>query len=514
MTYEEFRRRFSYDVKTDRLGSGGFGNVYEAYDNDRDRKVAIKMAEVKSGHENVRLRKEVYLVKDLKTHRNVAYYEECHTFDLDTGEFDFGIMQLYDDGDLDKLIKSGALTAVQKTSILTQLLDGIEFLHDNDIFHRDLKPRNILIVKRGNEYIPKITDFGISKKVDRDQSSVFGNSLVGGGTLAYASPEQLRSTTIRRNTDLWSFGVIAFQMLTGRLPFNTGPHSSTSEAGRSELLRQIVAGELPGTIGDISEPWRGLIRRCLVVDPEKRVRNVGQCRDILSGKGWVQPSPKPPQTPPPPIPLPPKPSPPPKPPETPSDDGTTVDDGTKGGGTIREPKPGPVSPSPPTTKPEGKMAGLMRIVIVVFVAAIVPAMILTIIDLANDKSNRPVRTPAHTIDSTIIQQPTSTPTNAQPMTDNGATERAARENAAKLKNAKTAALSAFNSRRWDEALKQWQIVKSLDPNDNTGYNSFLTQAKNSAAAAGSWQDEWVQRHLKSAKALRNTTEVNELLQRK
>jgi hypothetical protein len=86
---------------------------------------------------------------------------------------------------------------------------------------------------------------------------------------------------IRKNTDLWSFGVIAFQMFTGKLPFNTGEHASTSEAGRLELFKQINSGKLPQETGTIPEPWKTLIYRCLVTDPEKRVKNVAEAKFLL-----------------------------------------------------------------------------------------------------------------------------------------------------------------------------------------------------------------------------------------
>jgi len=282
MTHKDFIERFKFNKTTDKLGEGGFGKVFKAYDNDLDRWVAIKIAEVK--HTELRLKKEVEMVKDLPVHRNVARYEECYTFDLADGEYDFGILQYYSKGNLLQLLKENELSQKQKTDILIQILAGLDFLHQNGIIHRDLKPQNILMVRREDgTYIPKITDFGISKKLDINKSSVFNNSLVGAGTLAYSSPEQLNERNIRKNADIWSFGVIAFQVFTGELPFTTGSHASTSEAGRMELFRQINRGQLPDSSNKISETWRGLIERCLVVDPEERIRNCEDCVAILKG---------------------------------------------------------------------------------------------------------------------------------------------------------------------------------------------------------------------------------------
>jgi serine/threonine protein kinase len=282
MTQQEFQKRYTYNAATDKLGEGGFGSVFKAYDTYRDRWVALKIAKVTPQYESVRLRREVEMVAKLPIHPNIAYYEECYSFLQMDGEYDFGILQYYEQGNLLRLLKSNTLTLLQKHSIAAQILEGIAFLHNNGIIHRDLKPQNILIVKRGTEFIPKITDFGISKQLDINKSSVFSNSIAGAGTLAYSSPEQLGDRTIRKNTDLWSFGVIVFQMLTGQLPFNTGAHAVTSESGRMELFRQINSGNLPASINNIDESWQTVIRRCLVTDPALRIKNTDEAQSILT----------------------------------------------------------------------------------------------------------------------------------------------------------------------------------------------------------------------------------------
>ena len=319
MTQDEFTKRYRYDPAKDKLGEGGFGDVFKAYDTYRDRWVALKISKIQSGYENVRLKKEVEMVSALRPHPNIAYYEECYTFPSFDAEYDFGVLQYYEEGNLIQLLKKQPLSFAEVYSILRQVLSGLEFLHGQEpgIIHRDLKPQNILMVKRQNgEYVPKITDFGISKKLDMNKSSIFTNSLAGAGTLAYASPEQLKEKDIRRNADLWSFGVIAYQALTGELPFNTGEHSATSELGRGELFRQIKEGRMPDGINQIAEPWQGLIRRCLVTDPDERIKSAPECFELLDGKGGAfqsQPQPAPP-----------------KPKKPPEDLKTSVDVGTIG----------------------------------------------------------------------------------------------------------------------------------------------------------------------------------------
>jgi uncharacterized protein (TIGR02145 family) len=285
MTQEEFHKRYEYSPTKDLLGEGGFGKVYKAYDTHLDRYVALKIAEVKNNYEAVRLKKEVELINKLPTHPNIAHYEECYSFTTYTGESDYGILQYYEHGNLQQLLTDKQLRYDQKDCILKQILEGIVFLHNQNIIHRDLKPQNILIaLNQKGGYIPKITDFGISKKIDSNNSSAYTNSLTGVGTLAYASPEQLRGLTIRKNTDLWSYGVLVCWMFTGKLPFNSGSQIATSEAGRIELFRQINAGEVSAIISQLPEIWRNMVKQCIVVDYEKRINNAFHCLNILSGK--------------------------------------------------------------------------------------------------------------------------------------------------------------------------------------------------------------------------------------
>lgn len=281
MTQQEFIERYSYDPSTDALGSGGFGSVYKAYDNEEDSFVALKISNVDPKYPELRLRNEVSKAHDLR-HKNVARYEACHTFRTLSGEMDVAIMHYYEHGSLNSFISSGELSYEVRCDILTQLLEGIAYLHKNGIIHRDLKPQNVLMVHHAGKYIPKITDFGISKQLAEGDSSMVSNSLLG-GTRSYASPEQLRERGIRKNTDIWSFGVIAYYMLAGELPFTTGDASSSSEEGYIEQMRRILAGALPESINRVPEPWQSVIRGCLVVDNNQRLQHAEDCLAMLNG---------------------------------------------------------------------------------------------------------------------------------------------------------------------------------------------------------------------------------------
>lgn len=277
MTLQEFNTRFTYNPATDSLGGGGFGKIFKAWDNDNDCYVALKIQNVDPQFPEVRLSKEVAMAASLK-HPNIAHYKECHTFSTLTGEVDIAIMSYYESGSLDKLMASRQLSYDNKVDILTQILHGIAYLHDHGVIHRDLKPQNILILYIDGRYIPKITDFGISKQLKEGDKSSVVNSMKFVSRL-YASPEQLLGENIKKNTDLWSFGVIAYQMFVGKTPFNTAGHTFDSELGRAEFFRQVTSGMLPQEIETIPGAWQQVIRRCMTISNNLRY---SQASEVLN----------------------------------------------------------------------------------------------------------------------------------------------------------------------------------------------------------------------------------------
>lgn len=277
MTLQEFNTRFTYNPATDSLGGGGFGKIFKAWDNDNDCYVALKIQNVDPQFPEVRLSKEVAMAAALK-HPNIAHYKECHTFSTLTGEVDIAIMSYYENGSLDKLMAGRQLSYDNKVDILTQILHGIAYLHDHGVIHRDLKPQNILILYIDGRYIPKITDFGISKQLKEGDKSSVVNSTKFVSRL-YASPEQLLGENIKKNTDLWSFGVIAYQMFVGKTPFNTAGHTFDSELGRAEFFRQVTSGMLPQEIETIPGAWQHVVRRCMTISNNLRY---SQASEVLN----------------------------------------------------------------------------------------------------------------------------------------------------------------------------------------------------------------------------------------
>ncbi len=279
---EEFLNRYAYDIELDRIGSGAFGTVYKAYDNYLNVFKAIKIAEVKfiDGRE-FSLKSEFKASQSVPTHRNIAHYEEVLQFRMPSGLFDYAIMQYYEEGSLKILLQNKSLTRDQKIQIVKGILNGLKVLHENKIIHRDLKPSNILIAKdnRGN-YVPKISDFGLSKLVNQSEDHSFSGSFAG-GTLDYSSPEQLYGHKLRFNSDLWSLGVITYEIFTGKKPFELSDFSGSPDLKRRQVLSKIISGDMPGHINECPEPYQSFIRFCLQRDPLKRVQSADDLINYL-----------------------------------------------------------------------------------------------------------------------------------------------------------------------------------------------------------------------------------------
>lgn len=268
MTYQEFLSRYSFDREKDRLGNGSFGTVYKAYDMVLDCWVALKISPVTG--EGTRLRREAELVCGLPPHPNIARYEACYTFEEPTGAIDVAVLSYYPGGSLADLIDTQETSPEVMADILAQILEGLKFLHSRNVVHRDLKPANILIAKRPDgRIVPKITDFGISRQSDPDET-VVEETVTAAATVSYASPEQLSGSGMTSASDTWSFGVIAYLVASGEMPFNSGEHAQKSLMGRAEIVRQVTSGKLPEKTATLTYPWQTIVRSCLVADPRGR----------------------------------------------------------------------------------------------------------------------------------------------------------------------------------------------------------------------------------------------------
>jgi serine/threonine protein kinase len=218
----------------EKIGVGGFGTVYKGRDPFIKRNVAIKTCQ--SDEEEIRKRffREAELAGNLH-HRNVT---TIYDFGVTDDGTPYIVQEFLTGGDLDKVIKSRAPISLQrKIDILADVCDGLGYAHAAGIIHRDIKPSNIRILDDGTV---KIMDFGIAKSMV--SPSTLTQTGITLGTASYLAPEQILGEDLDARTDIFSLGVLAFELLTGQKPF-TGDHIST-------VLYRIM-NEIPPRASDV-----------------------------------------------------------------------------------------------------------------------------------------------------------------------------------------------------------------------------------------------------------------------
>lgn len=249
-------------------GSGGFGAVYEGYDVELDRNVAIKIC---TGGENQveRFRREARIVSQLK-HRNVAL-----VFDFgydDVAGVHFLVEEFLSGVDLDKKIEErDRLPPALRLRYLMGIAQGLEFVHERGLIHRDLSPRNIRVL---HDHTIKIMDFGLAKDLTDSTLTLIGDNF---GTVGYTAPEQITGMrTVDHRTDIFSFGVIAYELLTLSNPFMT--------ANMGTFIHKIHHHEPT----PLSELWpdcppdlAAAVHRCILKNPDERFSSCAEILKIL-----------------------------------------------------------------------------------------------------------------------------------------------------------------------------------------------------------------------------------------
>jgi serine/threonine-protein kinase len=245
------------------IGKGGMGEVYRAHDSRLRRDVAIK---VSNKQFTERFTREARAIASLN-HTNI-----CHLYDVGPN---YLVMEYVEGEDL-----KGPLAFDDALPIIQQLFDGIEAAHEKNIIHRDLKPANIKITPEG---VVKILDFGLAKAIGPAPSQgadpvdsptlTMGATSVGTilGTAAYMSPEQAKGKTADKRSDVWSFGVILYEVLTGQRLF------------QGETAVEILGSVLNKDLDISAAPPRvhKLLRWCLEKDPKQRLASISDARHML-----------------------------------------------------------------------------------------------------------------------------------------------------------------------------------------------------------------------------------------
>ena len=258
------------------LGAGGMGEVYRARDTRLERDVAVKVlrSEAMTPADRRRFEIEARAVSSLN-HPNIL---TVHDIGEDNGT-PYIVSELLDGDCLSALIPSGGMALRTLLEVAVQIADGLAAAHASGLTHRDLKPENIIVLRDGRA---KILDFGLAKQSAGTHSEDETRTMLGTtpgaivGTLAYLSPEQAQGTRVDYRADQFAFGLILYEMATGRRPFE--------RADRVSMLAAIVKEE-PAPITAPSPlmppPLRWIIDRCLAKDPARRyVSTADLCQQL------------------------------------------------------------------------------------------------------------------------------------------------------------------------------------------------------------------------------------------
>src|SRR5262245_53953526 len=274
--------KFSQYEITALLGKGGMGEVYRARDTKLKRDVAIKILPEEFARDADRVnrfQREAEVLASL-SHQNIAgIYDLQHLH-----ETQFLVMELVEGETLADRIKRGPLPVEEALQIGKSICEALEAAHEKGIIHRDLKPANVKITPDGKV---KVLDFGLAKALQGNEAPVvLSNSptlsnaatLQGMilGTAAYMSPEQAKGRATTRAADIWAFGCVLYEMLTGRPVFDGDDVS--------EILASVIKGttNLDLLPADLHPAVRRVIKRCLEKDLKKRFRDIGDVRYELA----------------------------------------------------------------------------------------------------------------------------------------------------------------------------------------------------------------------------------------
>ena len=269
------------------IGAGGMGEVYRARDPKLGRDVAIKVlpeAFARDAERMARFQREAKVLASLN-HPNIATIYGLE----DSGSTRALVMELVDGPTLADRIRSGPIPIDEALPIAKQICDALEYAHERGIIHRDLKPAN---VKVSADDTVKILDFGLAKALEEDAASLDISTsptlsrlaTMQGillGTAAYMSPEQAKGKAVDRRSDIWAFGCVLYEMLTGKIAFQ-------GEAVTDTLAAVIKEEPDWSQLPDSTPPHvRVLLRRCLQKDVRQRLQAIGDARisleEFLSG---------------------------------------------------------------------------------------------------------------------------------------------------------------------------------------------------------------------------------------
>jgi len=251
------------------IGRGGMGIVYEAEDTTLERTVALKFLPPQwTSDPDARMR----FVLEAKAASALDHPNICTIYEI--GETEDGRMFIamgcYEGESLRDKLRRGPVKAEEALSIATQIALGMERAHAKGIIHRDLKPANILITTDG---VAKIVDFGLAKLAGQVRMTKEGSTV---GTVAYMSPEQARGEPVDQRTDIWSLGVVLYEMVSGRLPFK-----GDYEQGLIHSILTTEPGPLGKTVKGFPQGLVSIVLKALEKNPTARYQSMGEVLEDL-----------------------------------------------------------------------------------------------------------------------------------------------------------------------------------------------------------------------------------------
>jgi serine/threonine-protein kinase len=262
----------------EKIGAGGMGVVYKAEDTKLNRLVALKFLPPELTRDDAAKERFVHEARAASSleHPNICAIHEIG----ETAEGQIFICMSYYPGEtLKKKIESGPLPVEKAIDIALQIARGLSRAHEAGVVHRDVKLANIMVTDRGEA---KILDFGLAKLAGQARLTMSGTTL---GTAAYMSPEQARGETVDHRTDIWSLGVVLYEMVCGRVPFV----SEYEQATIYLILNNDpppLADLCPGAPGELEE----IIDKCLVKNPDARYQSIDNLIEDLECLVAARPS--------------------------------------------------------------------------------------------------------------------------------------------------------------------------------------------------------------------------------
>ena len=269
-----------YQIQS-KIGAGGMGEVYRARDTRLGRDVALKVlpeAVARDAERMARFEREAKVLASLN-HPNIA-----HIYGVEESNGTRAlVMELVEGRDLAERIKQGPLVLDEAFPIAKQIAEGLEYAHERSVIHRDLKPANVKLTSDGRV---KLLDFGLAKALEAETAeeelqnspTLSAAATRAGmllGTAAYMSPEQARGKSVDRRADIWAFGCVLFELITGKSAFSGETISDTlASVIRAEPDWSLLPQTIPTRI-------RELLRRCLQKDPKQRLQAIGEARIAL-----------------------------------------------------------------------------------------------------------------------------------------------------------------------------------------------------------------------------------------